>query len=464
MQERSNVRVPILGAVDARVLAQIETASGSSMGAKLVNISAHGIMIRSQNPIRFGEIVDCKITDQPSLKDLRLRAEARWSQYSPEDEYAYRVGLRVREFDGSAQEFWDEFRLSCLDEIEVIDLIDPSIALVSSGGTNFENLEGKYYRNILQLSQDFEATSLSFFMGGGGFRPEVDASVSRVPQVNSQLKLVELRKVLSETSEGIVVILKDGLPAGATSLRFCSIFFQEHYELMQCRARRMQGLERAVTAHELRGPLSIIKTTADLLLSPDVNFDEIRESGLVEGIRSKCEEGLQIADRFLEQSKTRKSQTERSKSDLARILRDVISEFRRDSTAKSIELVFEPANDMFFVFAAELDLIQAFRNIISNSIKYSRPDTKVVLTIAVFGNSLQTQVRDQGIGIPEQQIGRLFSAFGICGNQATGGEAQNGLGLFITKQLIEKNQGTIAIESKSGQGTVVSVTLPICLD
>jgi signal transduction histidine kinase len=460
MQERNYVRVPILRAAETTVFAQIETVSGSSSDARLVNVSAHGMLIRSQNPIGFGEIVDCTITDQSKLRNLKCKAEARWSAHSPGDDFAYRIGLSLRDFTDGSQEVWDEFRLSCLEEIEAISLIDPAIAIVPAARTALINLEGMRFRNIVEFSDVSGARLVWTAVRNGILQSESQDETPQIPSVKSDLKLFELRKILSESTDGIVMISKEGRPVGATSLRYCSALFQEQYDLAQIRTQKLLDLERAVIAHELRSPLAIIKTTAELLLSPEANFEEIRESGLLEGIRNKCDQGLQIADRYLSDSKEGNSRVGQSRIAVNSLMRNVIAEFAGDCASKSIEIVFDSLSEEYQAYAVELELIQAFRNIISNSIKYSKNGSKVFVTISSNNGQISIQVKDRGIGIPASQIDRLFSAFGICGNQTTGGEAQSGLGLFVTKQLIEKNQGKIVIQSKAGEGTTVTMTLP----
>ena len=112
------------------------------------------------------------------------------------------------------------------------------------------------------------------------------------------------------------------------------------------------------------------------------------------------------------------------------------------------------------VHADERLLRHIVTNLLTNAVKYSEPATPVDLSVERRGCEAIFVVRDRGIGIPEEDKQWLFSAFhrGRNVGQRTG----TGLGLVIVKRCVELHRGTIQIDSHAGEGTCVTVRLPIC--
>ena len=97
-------------------------------------------------------------------------------------------------------------------------------------------------------------------------------------------------------------------------------------------------------------------------------------------------------------------------------------------------------------------------NLLSNAVKYSPPGDPVMFRATRSGNSLVFVVRDEGIGIPEQDLPALFETFRRGSN--VGQTPGTGLGLVIVKQSVELHRGTITVESSEGGGTTFTVEIP----
>ena len=104
-------------------------------------------------------------------------------------------------------------------------------------------------------------------------------------------------------------------------------------------------------------------------------------------------------------------------------------------------------------------LRQILENLLSNALKYSPSNTSVEFTLNYHQNQAIFQIRDQGIGIPNQDKGLLFETFHRATNVGT--IAGTGLGLAIVKKCVELHKGQIAVESEVGVGTTFTVTLPV---
>jgi signal transduction histidine kinase len=113
----------------------------------------------------------------------------------------------------------------------------------------------------------------------------------------------------------------------------------------------------------------------------------------------------------------------------------------------------------FEVHADERLLRHIFTNLLNNAVKYSDAGQMVGFEIRCTGMKMVCAIRDQGIGIPEADQEWLFNAFHRGHNVA--GRPGTGLGLVIVKRCVDLHSGTIKLESKSGEGTVVTVRLPV---
>jgi signal transduction histidine kinase len=133
---------------------------------------------------------------------------------------------------------------------------------------------------------------------------------------------------------------------------------------------------------------------------------------------------------------------------------------------KEIEMRLDSGHQLIFncpkgvqVWLDEKLLWQLLNNLISNAVKYSPQGGTVSLDLAYSENQITLRVQDQGIGIPAAEIENLFECFQRASN--VGAISGTGLGLAIVKSCVDRLQGTIAVESEVGVGTVFTVTLPI---
>ncbi|SDC70755.1 sensor histidine kinase [Williamwhitmania taraxaci] len=114
---------------------------------------------------------------------------------------------------------------------------------------------------------------------------------------------------------------------------------------------------------------------------------------------------------------------------------------------------------MMEVDSDEMEII--LNNLLSNAVKYNKPDGKVFLEVAFANEDLVITVRDTGIGIEEEDIARLFDEFMRVKSAQTKHISGSGLGLSIVKRIVKLYNGTISVDSKLGEGTTFTITLPV---
>ncbi|MGZ3809367.1 MAG: sensor histidine kinase, partial [Bacteriovorax sp.] len=108
-------------------------------------------------------------------------------------------------------------------------------------------------------------------------------------------------------------------------------------------------------------------------------------------------------------------------------------------------------------------IMQALENLIANAIKYSESSSKVTIDVIVDEDRTRLSffVKDQGPGIPETEMGKLFKEYGKTSVRPTAGESSHGLGLAIVKQVVAAHKGEVAVQSKVGVGSVFSFWIPL---
>jgi len=218
----------------------------------------------------------------------------------------------------------------------------------------------------------------------------------------------------------------------------------------------------AFAAHELRGPLTVIRGYLDVLseeigpqLAPDqaILIDRLtvsasRLSGYVNNILN--------ASRY----DRRHLKIHLHEESIANIYSSIADDMQMRATAQNRLLnVSIPAN-LPSVAADASSISEVMANLIDNAIKYSFEGGVVTVSGRVYGDFVEISVEDKGIGIPANVIKNLFHKFyrSHRSRETVGG---TGIGLYITKAMVESHGGTISVRSQEGEGSVFSFTLPI---
>jgi len=144
------------------------------------------------------------------------------------------------------------------------------------------------------------------------------------------------------------------------------------------------------------------------------------------------------------------------------ILSKATEDLRAQANQKNIILTLIPQNQPLpKVLADQIRLGEVVGNLIANAINYTNPGGKVEISTQVSPTEITTTVSDTGIGIPQEAIPHLFNKFFRVSNTGQKANKGTGLGLYITKSIIEKLHGKIWVESEAGKGSKFSFTLPI---
>lgn len=219
----------------------------------------------------------------------------------------------------------------------------------------------------------------------------------------------------------------------------------------------------SVAAHQLRTPLSALKWVFGMILGGDVGKITTEQKEMIEKGEFSTERMIDLVNDLLNVSRIEEGRFgyELKEINLRTVIEKLIAMEENKIKEKNINLIFEkPREGMRLVKADEEKLFLAFQNLMENAINYSLKNGEITVSLKDDKTNLITEIKDNGIGIPKEQMGKLFSKF-FRGNNAVKLQTEgSGLGLFIAKNIVEKHGGKIIIESEEGNGTKATVFLP----
>lgn len=211
-------------------------------------------------------------------------------------------------------------------------------------------------------------------------------------------------------------------------------------------------------SHELKTPLASIKLLTDSILQNDMDSDTVKE--FVGDIGNEADRLNRMTQKLL--SLSRIETQEDSDCEIVylaptidRVLR-MLSGIARENRI-SIETVIKQDCSILII---EDDLYQIIFNLVENGIKYNVPNGKLVLTLDRIEDNAVLQVKDTGVGIPKESVGHVFERFYRVDKARSRKSGGSGLGLSIVRNMVERNQGTIQVESELGKGSIFTLSFP----
>ncbi len=211
--------------------------------------------------------------------------------------------------------------------------------------------------------------------------------------------------------------------------------------------------------HELRAPLTSIKGGIELLSSGEMSSGNRKK--MMDTIQSSSERMLNDINQLLDAARIQsgKFETEPKPSDIIKLIEDRVKMFQILAEKRHITIDFEKDGDVPIFHFDPLRIEQIFNNLLSNAIKYNHENGRVLIRIFTDKKNIHIVVSDTGIGIPKSLQKELFTKFYQTSIQHRG--SGTGLGLFITKAVVDAHGGVISLESQEGQGTTIEFTLPL---
>lgn len=216
----------------------------------------------------------------------------------------------------------------------------------------------------------------------------------------------------------------------------------------------------ANASHELRTPLTSIRGFAETLLDGAL-ADEKTARRFVGSIADNAKRLSSLVDDLLELSRAEspESRMELAPVEVGTVAREVLRSVEQRADAKKQELVLEGAGDRVIAKADARAIDQVLLNLVDNAIKYTPEGGRVTVRVRREGALVSIEVADNGRGIPRVHLDRIFERFYRVDKGRARAQGGTGLGLSIVRHLVTRMNGTIAVESRVGEGTVFRVSL-----
>ncbi|WP_162053285.1 PAS domain-containing sensor histidine kinase [Pontibacter pamirensis] len=217
-----------------------------------------------------------------------------------------------------------------------------------------------------------------------------------------------------------------------------------------------------IIAHDLRGPLAIVKGIASLLKS---EYDEEKNEELhnyTKIILNAYDNCLELIDNLLsdEHLKSPTIYVNMLRFDVVEKVRKLVDSF---SVAKGVAYDFEVncEEDKIMVELDEVKFMQIINNLVSNSLKFTKVGGNISISVKREGRKLIIAHSDNGIGIPEKLQADVFNRYNKTARKGLQGETSSGVGLSIVQDLVEIQGGSISFVSKENEGTTFFLTFPL---
>lgn len=227
------------------------------------------------------------------------------------------------------------------------------------------------------------------------------------------------------------------------------------------RQNRFQFL--SVLSHELKSPINAVEGYLRIMQDKQAgnNLDDYkimidRSLERIRGMRTLIMDMLDIA-----KLETGKKKREVKKVDLVQIARLSIDTMTPMAIQKNVKINLNSDESGVYLNADNSEIEIIFNNLISNAVKYNVQDGSVTISIKADGKKIIISVADTGIGISEEDIPKLFQDFSRIKNEKTKGISGSGLGLSITKKMVEEYyKGQISVTSEPNKGSTFIVEIP----
>lgn len=236
-------------------------------------------------------------------------------------------------------------------------------------------------------------------------------------------------------------------------------YFQKHKLLSEVETLKTNFI--GMMSHDLKTPLARIQGMTEVISSEATPLSSHQREAL-DTIKQSAEDLLKFISTILNYAKIESQgiQLHLQAKDINQILKDVVKKHEFLAKLKHIQLITE----LEPLFSIQIDpelMKQVFSNLIENAIKYSRENSKVLISSEEVNAKIIVQVADQGIGIPQDELSNIFMKFFRSKDAKASPIKGSGLGLYLAKYFVELHHGDITAESSPGLGSTFTVELPI---
>ena len=215
----------------------------------------------------------------------------------------------------------------------------------------------------------------------------------------------------------------------------------------------------ATVSHELRTPLTSIRGFSQTLLASWDKIDDENKKKFIKIIEDQSNRLIHLVENVLSVSKMNASSEVLKKVDVNEVIKRIIPMFTEQY--KTRKFVQKLNSNLPPARLDEDKFQQILTNIIDNAAKYSTDGKTVTISTELVENFVEMKITDEGVGIKKEDFDKVFKKFSRLENHLTSTTQGNGLGLYITKQLVENMGGQISFTSEINKGTTFRVLMPV---
>lgn len=252
----------------------------------------------------------------------------------------------------------------------------------------------------------------------------------------------------------------------------CTTFMRSFRDIkrqMDDKNRKLTEVDKQKTqfflfsSHELKSPIVAIKSSIDGVLQNYKDQLDSRGLNILQRASFRAQQMLNIITEMIYLSKNRTDlvATEKDKLDVMAILKEVIEQEHSHAESKYQKIIVDIPVGSFYIKGEKEDFCKVFGNLLSNAIHYTNEKGRIEINAHADGQNLLIDFVDNGIGIPEEDLNKVFDEFYRAENAKRLIAFGTGLGLSLVQQIIRNYQGEITVKSEVGSGTTFSIHLPL---
>lgn len=216
-----------------------------------------------------------------------------------------------------------------------------------------------------------------------------------------------------------------------------------------------------IIAHDLKNPFNTVIGLSELLMQRYDSYDKEKVKSFIENIYTFSKNAYNLLENLLQwaKSQTGRIDIQIEKTDIFELVNENFNLLRGKADSKNIKLI-STVDIGTFAFIDKNMIKTVIRNLISNAIKYTPKGGEVGVESSADNDFVYIKVYDTGVGIPEDNLKKIFRIDSHISTEGTDNESGTGLGLIITQEFIHKNGGEISVSSKEGEGSKFTIKLP----
>jgi two-component system sensor histidine kinase KdpD len=268
------------------------------------------------------------------------------------------------------------------------------------------------------------------------------------PSLDGQFTAAEQERLDTIASQVVLVLERTRLVEEASQARALA------------ESERVKSMLLSSVSHDLRTPLAVIKGSVTNLLDESVRWEPAARLDLLKAVDEEADHLNRLVGNLLEMTRIEAGALHptRSWQDVGELITTVVERMRSQLGGRTITVELPP--DLPAVQISYTQIDQVLTNLLENAVKYTPDGTAIIVRAAAAGGNVQVEVRDQGAGIPEGMLTRIFEKFVRVAGPERHADG-TGLGLAICKGIVEAHGGRIWAENLAGGGARFIFTLPL---